>query len=61
MVKSEKAAKKKGQEFDETTARYEAEKKQLDIIANKVGAQEAIDTEVGGFKAAATTRDVLVV
>jgi TP901 family phage tail tape measure protein len=42
VSKSEKAAKKKGQEFDETTARYEAEKKQLDIIANKVGAQEAI-------------------
>ena len=40
--KSEKAAKKKGQEFDETAARYEAEKKQLDIIASKVKSQEAI-------------------
>jgi hypothetical protein len=42
VSKSEKAAKKKGQDFDETAARYEAEKKQLDIIASKVGAQEEI-------------------
>ncbi len=42
VSKSEKAAKKKGQDFDQTTARYEAEKKQLDIIASKVGAQEEI-------------------
>ena len=42
VAKSEKAAKKKGQEFDESAARYEAEKKQLDIIASKVKSQEAI-------------------
>jgi hypothetical protein len=40
--KSEKAAKKKGQDFNETAARYEAEKKQLDIIAQKVGSQEQL-------------------
>jgi TP901 family phage tail tape measure protein len=42
VTKSEKAAKKKGQEFNETAARYEAEKRQLDIIASKVKSQEAI-------------------
>jgi hypothetical protein len=39
---SEKAAKKKKQEFNETTAMYEAEKKQLQIIADKVKGQESI-------------------
>jgi hypothetical protein len=42
VAKSEKAAKKNKQEFNETAARYEAEKKQLDIIAKKVGSQEQI-------------------
>jgi len=46
VSKSEAAARKKGQEFDETTARYEAEKKQLEVIASKVKSQEAIGQDV---------------
>jgi len=42
VSKTEKAAKKKGQDFNETAARYEAEKKQLDSIASKVKNQEEI-------------------
>jgi hypothetical protein len=46
ISKSEKAAAKKSQEFDKTKAAYEAEKKQLDIIASKVKNQESIGQEV---------------
>ena len=42
FTKSEKAAKKKGENFDETAARYEAEQKQIDIISSKVKNQEQI-------------------
>lgn len=42
VSESEKAAKKKKQEFNETEARYKAEQKMLDIIASKVKSQESI-------------------
>ncbi len=46
VKKSEEAAKKKGREFDETIARYEAERKQLEVIASKVKSQESIGQDV---------------
>jgi TP901 family phage tail tape measure protein len=46
VAESERAAKKKGEDFDETAARYEAEKKQLEVIASKVKNQATIGEDV---------------